>query len=112
MDFNRIIYPERAECLSEQKFRSYKVFLSHWDTLSAKIKSNFEEIHLRRVGKTLIVYGAQSTGNTLLASKLSLDFNATAAALRNGTSLTYEDSNLWHRIVTGSGIGHVTNASC
>jgi hypothetical protein len=36
MEYNRIIYPERAEYLSEQKFRSYKVFLSHWDALSAK----------------------------------------------------------------------------
>ena len=103
MEYNRIIYPERAEYLSEQKFRSYKVFLSHWDALSAKIKSNFEEAHLRRVSKTLIVYGAQSTGKTLLANKLSQDFTATTATLQTGAPLTYEDSNVWHRTVTGFG---------
>ncbi len=103
MEYNRIIYPERAEYLSEQKFRSYKVFLSHWDALSAKIKSNFEETHLRRVSKTLIVYGAQSTGKTLLANKLSQDFAATEGVLQSGASLTYEDSNVWHRTVTGFG---------
>lgn len=103
MEYNRIIYPERAEYLSEQKFRSYKVFLSHWDALSSKIKSNFEETHLRRVSKTLIVYGAQSTGKTLLATKLSQDFNSTTAMLQTGKLLTYDDSNVWHRTVTGFG---------
>ena len=103
MEYNRIIYPERAEYLSEQKFRSYKVFLSHWDALSAKIKSNFEEAHLRRVSKTLIVHGAQSTGKTLLANKLSQDFNTTAATIQAVLPLSYDESNVWHRTVTGFG---------
>lgn len=103
MEYNRIIYPERAEYLSEQKFRSYKVFLSHWDTLTEKIKSNFEEAHLRRVSKTLIVHGAQSTGKTLLANKLSQDLQSTAALLQSGAPLVYDESNMWHRAVSGFG---------
>ena len=87
MKYNRIIYPERAEYLSEQKFRSYKVFLSHWNALSSKIKSNFEEARLRRVSKTLIVYGALNTGKTLLANKLSQDFISTAATLQAGLDM-------------------------
>jgi hypothetical protein len=103
MDYNRIIYPERAEYLSEEKFRSYKVFLSHWNTLAEKIKSNFEEAHLRRVSKTLIVHGDQSTGKTLLANKLSQDFNSTTTMLQTTSSLPYEESNMWHRTVSGFG---------
>ncbi|QWA31374.1 hypothetical protein [Pseudomonas sp. RC3H12] len=101
MEYNRIIYPERAEYLSEQKFQSYKVFLSHWDPLSIKIKNNFEEAHLRRVSKTLIIYGAQSTGKTLLANKLSQDFNTTSTALQAGAFQHYDDANMWHRTVSG-----------
>ncbi|MBV7470916.1 hypothetical protein [Aeromonas sp. sif0611] len=103
MEYTRIIYPERAEYLSEQKFRSYKVFLSHWDALTEKIKSNFEEAHLRRVSKTLIVHGAQSTGKTLLANKLSQDLQSTAALLQSGVPLIYDESNMWHRTVSGFG---------
>lgn len=103
MEYNRIIYPERAEYLSEQKYRTYKVFLSHWDSLSSKIKSNFEETHLRRVSKTLIVYGAQSTGKTLLANKLSQDFKATTDGLQSSSAVAYDESNIWHRTVSGFG---------
>jgi len=103
MEYNRIIYPERAEYLSDQKYHSYKVFLSHWDALSTKIKSNFEEAHLRRVSKTLIIYGAQSTGKTLLANKLTQDFSTTTTALQSSANLVYDDSNIWHRTVSGFG---------
>lgn len=102
MEYNRIIYPERAEYLSEQKYQSYRVFLSHWDALSAKIKSNFEEARLRRVSKTLIIHGSQSTGKTLLANKLSQDFNSTKATLQT-QSIAYDESNMWHRTASGFG---------
>lgn len=103
MEYNRIIYPERAEYLSEQKFQSYRVFLSHWDALSVKIKSNFEEVRLRRVSKTLIIHGSQSTGKTLLANKLSQDFNSTNATLQTTSPLVYDEANMWHRAVSGFG---------
>ncbi|PKN22183.1 MAG: hypothetical protein CVU68_04935 [Deltaproteobacteria bacterium HGW-Deltaproteobacteria-3] len=77
MDYNRIIYPERAEYLNEEMFQSYKVFLDHWNDLATKLKSNFEETVLRRVSKSLIIFGEQSCGKTLLANKLTQDFKET-----------------------------------
>lgn len=102
MDYNRIIYPERAEYLNEEKFRSYKIFLDHWNDLALKLKSNFEETILRRVSKTLVIYGDQSCGKTLLANKINQDFLITQTQQQNG-SITYDASNMWHRIVSGHG---------
>lgn len=103
MEYNRIIYPERAEYLDEEKFRSYKVFLNHWNDLAAKMKSNFEESSLRRVSKTLIIFGEQSSGKTLLANKLTQDFNETESQSRVSNPLEYNQANIWHRLVSGFG---------
>jgi hypothetical protein len=102
MDFNRIIYPERAEYLNEGTFRSYKIFLNHWQTLSTKLKSNFEEALLRRVSKTLIVFGEQSSGKTLFANKITQDFIKTSQ-VSQGTTIDYDEGNIWHQIVSGFG---------
>lgn len=102
MDYNRIIYPERAEYLNEEMFRSYKVFLDHWNDLATKLKSNFEETALRRVSKTLIIFGEQSCGKTLLANKLTQDFSETEEIIREG-AIDYDQANIWHRIVSGFG---------
>lgn len=102
MDYNRIIYPERAEYLNEEMFRSYKVFLDHWNDLATKLKSNFEETVLRRVSKSLIIFGEQSCGKTLLANKLTQDFKETEESIRSGP-IAYDQSNIWHRIVSGFG---------
>ncbi|GBR14891.1 hypothetical protein [Asaia spathodeae] len=102
MEYNRIVYPERAEYLNEDIFQSYKVFLNHWNDLASKFKSNFEESILRRVSKTLIVVGEQSSGKTLLANKIDQDFRATKEKCRENT-IEYDRSNIWHRIVSGVG---------
>lgn len=102
MDYNRIIYPERAEYLNEEMFRSYKVFLDHWNGLATKLKSNFEETVLRRVSKSIIIFGEQSCGKTLLANKLTQDFNDTEEGIRSGP-IEYDQANIWHRIVSGFG---------
>ena len=106
MDYNRIIYPERAEYLNEEIYRSYKVFLDHWNDLAAQLKANFEEALLRRVSKSIIIFGEQSCGKTLLANKLTQDFQETEASARTG-DITYNPSNIWHRVV--SGFGYSTN---
>lgn len=103
MEYNRIIYPERAEYLDEEKFRSYRVFLTHWNPLAAQIKSDYEEALLRRTSKALIVYGDQGTGKTLLAKKLCGDFASTVTALRQSGTTQYDDTNMWHRIASGFG---------
>jgi len=104
MEYNRIIYPERAEYLNEEKFSSYRIFLDHWNDLTNKLKSNFEESILRRVSKTLIVYGGQSSGKTLLARKLAQDIGITQKAIQTSRdALVYDSNNMWHRLVSGVG---------
>lgn len=98
--YNRIIYPERAEYLNEQKFQEYRVFLDHWNSIASKLKSNYEEALLRSVSKSLVVYGKQSTGKTLLSQKLSSDFKQTESQI---DSIEYNENNIWHRIVSGFG---------
>lgn len=100
MEYARIIYPERAEYLNENKFSDYKIFLDHWREITTKLKSNYEESHLRRVSKSLFIYGEQSTGKTLLAKKLAKDFQKTYDKLPN---VDYDDKNMWHRLVSGFG---------
>jgi hypothetical protein len=100
MEYNRIIYPERAEYLTEATYESYKIFLDHWNDLSLLLKSNFEEALLRRVSKTLIIYGEQSSGKTLLARKLAAGFSETEANIRKN-ALDHDPNNLWHRMSSG-----------
>lgn len=102
MEYNRIIYPERAEYLTEATYESYKIFLDHWNDLSLLLKSNFEEAILRRVSKTLIVYGEQSSGKTLLARKLATGFSETEAKIQK-KALDYDQNNIWHRMSSGFG---------
>ncbi|WFM72445.1 hypothetical protein [Halomonas sp. CKK8] len=103
MEYNRIIYPERAEYLNESIYSGYKVFLDHWDGLVADIKSSFEESLLRKVSKSIIIYGEQSTGKTLFASKLNRDFMETQSSMSSASNIRYDNNNIWHRVVSGFG---------
>lgn len=104
MDYNRITYPERAEYLDEGIFSDYKIFLDHWKPIGLKLKSNHEESVLRKVSKTLLIFGDQSTGKTLLANKIKSDFNSVKNDVSKGIPVVYNKENIWHLITSGYGL--------
>lgn len=100
-DYQRIIYPERAEYLRDAgTFQGYKVFLEHWSGITAYLQEAFEVLRVRRFSKALLIHGAQGCGKSVLANKLYGDYAATRAQYPQ----TVDVDNIWHRI-TGGGLG-------
>ena len=96
--YQGILFPSRAEDLRQQLFKSYRVFLDYWDSLSEKLRFRYEELAVSRRTTAVVVYGAQGTGKTLLADKLKQGLDR---------ATTDQDSvgdrtNLWHRLTGGS----------
>lgn len=100
-EYQRILYPERAEYFQdEQAFDSYRIFLDHWSEITTYLQEAYEIHRTRSHSKSLIVYGAQGIGKSILAAKIYKDFEKTKDDLKKG-SLLIEKENIWHRISSG-----------
>jgi hypothetical protein len=100
-EYQRIIYPERAEYLAgDSVFNSYRIFLDHWSDITAYLQESFEVLRVRRFSRGLIIYGKQGCGKSLLANKLTGDFGLTKAQIRQLPA--FQRENIWHRICGGS----------
>jgi hypothetical protein len=99
--YQRIVYPERAEYLrDESTFRGYKIFLEHWEDITKYLQEAYEVLRVRRFSKSLVIYGTQGCGKSVLADKIYGDFRITQAASAAG--IQYDRGNIWHRITAGS----------
>jgi hypothetical protein len=101
-DYQRIVYPERAEYLEEDSiFSGYRVFLDHWSDITSYIQECYEVLKTRRFSKSLIIYGKQGCGKSILANKLSGDFEITKRSAK-AEKITFDSDNIWHRITAGT----------
>lgn len=101
-DYQRIVYPERAEYLEEDSvFSGYRIFLDHWSDITSYIQECYEVLRTRRFSKSLIIYGKQGCGKSVFANKLSGDFAITKASARLNT-IDFNGENIWHRITAGA----------
>lgn len=100
-DYQRIVYPERAEYLEDETiFSGYRIFLDHWVDITGYLQESYEVLRARRFSKALLIFGKQGCGKSVLASKITGDFERTKASLRERTA-SYERDNIWHRISGG-----------
>lgn len=100
-DYQRIVYPERAEYLSDEStYHGYRIFLDHWVEITKYLQECYEVLRTRRFSKGLLIYGKQGCGKSVLANKIIGDFVDTQNSLR-GSRLSYEKDNIWHRICGG-----------
>lgn len=101
-DYQRIVYPERAEYLEEDSvFSGYRVFLDHWSDITSYIQECYEVLRARRFSKSLIIYGKQGCGKSVLANKLSGDFEITKKHAST-EKIIFDSDNIWHRITAGA----------
>lgn len=99
--YQRIVYPERAEYLADEPiFSGYRIFLDHWNEITSHLQESYEVLRVRRFSKALIIFGKQGCGKSVLASKITGDFQRSKANL-NVTSSVYDHDNIWHRISGG-----------
>lgn len=100
-DYQRIVYPERAEYLSDEPvFRGYRIFLDHWSDITGYLQESYEVLRTRRFSKGLLIFGKQGCGKSVLANKIIGDFDLTKTRHREG-KLSYDKDNIWHRISGG-----------
>lgn len=100
-DYQRIVYPERAEYLAEDSvFSGYRIFLDHWNDITKYLQESYEVLRVRRFSKALIIFGKQGCGKSVLASKITGDFQRTKAGLKDKVH-SYDPDNIWHRICGG-----------
>ena len=100
--YQRIIYPERAEYLTDDSvFSGYRIFLDHWTDITAYLQESFEVLQTRRFSKALLIFGKQGCGKSVLANKITSDFERSKAAISAGT-LSYDENNIWHRVCGGN----------
>lgn len=117
-EYQRIVYPERAEYLAgEALFNGYRIFLDHWLDITAYLQECYEVLRTRRFSKGLIIYGKQGCGKSVLANKLTTDFALTKEAATRKV-LAFDQENIWHRISAGAvernrteNVGHATAAT-
>jgi hypothetical protein len=101
-DYPRIVYPERAEYLEEDSiFSGYRVFLDHWSDITSYIQECYEVLRTRRFSKSLIIYGKQGCGKSVLANKLNGDYETTKRSA-NAEKITFDNDNIWHRFTAGT----------
>ena len=74
MEYQGIIFPDRAEAVREEQSRHNKVFLSHWTAIANKLRQRFEDLAIRGVG-----------GQDLSASAIG----------KGSNELLGDDNNLW-----------------
>ncbi len=112
LDYQRIVYPERAESLADDSlFSGYRIFLDHWNEITSYLKDSYEVLRTRRASKGLIIFGQQGCGKSVLASKITGDFQRTKNSLKE-TTTTYDPDNIWHRISGGgSERSHISNVN-
>jgi hypothetical protein len=100
-DFQRVVYPERAEYLAnESDFQGYRIFLDHWNDITLYLQESYEVLRTRRFSKGLIIFGKQGCGKSVLANKITGDFQRSKER-RPGSELVWEQDNIWHRITGG-----------
>lgn len=100
-DYQRIVYPERAEYLSgESVFSGYRIFLDHWNEITAYLQDSYEVLRTRRFSKGLVIFGKQGCGKSVLANKITGDFQLTKSTLHDKAP-PYDPDNIWHRISGG-----------
>ncbi len=114
-NYPRIIYPERAEYLADDTvFSGYRIFLDHWREITDYLQESYEVLRARRFSKALIIFGKQGCGKSVLASKITGDFERTKANLKENAQ-SYDLDNIWHRISGGGSektqIANVTGAT-
>jgi hypothetical protein len=90
-----VLFPERAEYLGEDAFKSYEVSLEHWKGLASSFRAAFEAVYERKSARVLLVHGAQGNGKTLLVRTLVDHFNR----LDRGTD---DGENLWYLLAGGA----------
>lgn len=101
LDYQRIVYPERAESLSDDTlFSGYRIFLDHWNEITSYLKASYEVLRTRRSSKGLIIFGKQGCGKSVLAAKITEDFKRTKLSI-NSPGVVYDNDNIWHRISAG-----------
>jgi hypothetical protein len=99
--YQRIVYPERAEFLAEETiFEGYRIFLDHWGEITNFLRESYEILRTRRFAKTILIFGEQGCGKSVLASKISGDFDLAKSLVKSG-KFEYDDGNIWHRISSG-----------
>jgi GTPase SAR1 family protein len=101
--YQQLIYPERAEDLKYNEFikNNYKIFLDHWQEDIKFLKNSYEKVFSNNgISYALVIYGEQGVGKTILASKLSNDYESTINNIKSKT-LEYDEENLWHLITCG-----------
>ncbi len=91
-----LLFPERAEYLSEGRFDSYRVSLDHWRALAGTFRKAFETVYERSSARVLLVHGGQGHGKSLFVRTLEKDFEASA------NSSTADANNLWHVLAGGA----------
>lgn len=100
-DYQRIVYPERAEYLADDSvFSGYRIFLDHWNPITAYLQESYEVLRSRRFSKALMIFGKQGCGKSVLASKITGDFQRTKNSIYQ-KALSYDPDNIWHRISGG-----------
>lgn len=111
-EYQRIVYPERAEYLADDTiFSGYRIFLDHWNEITSYLQESYEVLRARRFSKALIIFGKQGCGKSVLASKITGDFQRTKAGLRE-MAPSYDPDNIWHRISGGgSERAHISNVT-
>ena len=114
-EYQRIVYPERAEYLADDTiFSGYRIFLDHWNEITSYLQESYEVLRVRRFSKALIIFGKQGCGKSVLASKITGDFQRTKASLAAKAPF-YDTDNIWHRISGGGSdraqISNVTQAT-
>jgi hypothetical protein len=91
-----LLFPERAEFLTQRQFDGYRVSLDHWRTLAGVFRNAFEAVYRRQSARVLLVHGGQGHGKSLFANTLEKDFNAA----KGGVS-KFDENNLWHVLSGG-----------
>jgi hypothetical protein len=114
-EYQRIVYPERAEYLADDTvFSGYRIFLDHWQEITAFLQESYEVLRARRFSKGLIIFGKQGCGKSVLASKITGDFQRTKS-IHMDKAPAYDPDNIWHRISGGGSeraqIANVTAAT-
>lgn len=91
-----LLFPERAEMLGDDRFRSYRVSLGHWKSLADVFRAAFEVVYRRGSARVLLVHGGQGHGKSLFVRTLEEDFRKSADAS------SVDTDNLWHTLAGGS----------
>jgi hypothetical protein len=94
-----LLFPERAEYLSQPQYLDYRTRLDHWRELSIEFRRAFQAVYERKSGAVLLVHGAQGTGKTLFTHELEVGF---ANASKNPSQP--DPHNLWHLLAGGDPI--------